>query len=156
MSFIASAPPTPAAEPPIESHAFWPAIDPVQMRDEQRIDNTVTPPRLRAALIEAIAAANGELRAWRIERESEGKVTLATVDPDDTIDDEPVLVHRYRRAVGSLAKALLLERHRDFDATGKGDRQADALDDPISDCHRDYRHAISGILGIGRITVELI
>lgn len=155
MSFTVPAPTPIPEETPIVSGPFWPDIDPAQIRDEQRIDGTVTPPRLRAAVIEAIAAANSELRAWRIGWNDLGIVTLADVPAED-IDGVSILAHRYRRAVGCHAKALLLERMRDFDTTARGDRKADTLADPIDDHWRDYRHAISDITGAGRCTVELI
>lgn len=153
--FIVTAPAADPIEAPIVSGPFWPNIDPANMRDAQRIDNTVTPERLRMALIEAIATTNHSLRAWRQEQSSLGYATLAAV-PADTIDETSILEHRYLRAVGCLAKALLLERLRDFDATGKGDKKADALTDPIDDCRRDYLHAIADITGAARTVVELI
>lgn len=152
---IISAPSTPAAEPPIGSSPFWPDIDPVEIREAMRIDNTVTPPRLKTALIEAIATTNYALRAWRITQQALGITTLIDVDAEE-IDGISILVHRYNRAVGCLAKALLLERHRDFDATAKGDKRADQLSDPIDDCRRDHLAALNDITGQPRITVELI
>lgn len=155
MSFIVPAPAKPEIETPIVSGPFWPDIDPAEIREAQRIDSTVPAPRLRAALIEAIANANYELRAWRESQQAAGHANLSDV-PAEKVDDESINIHRYRRAVGSLAKALLLERYRDFDATGKGDKQADAVTSPIDDCQRDYRHAIADIQGKTRTTVELI
>jgi hypothetical protein len=155
MSFVTTSPPAPQAETEIVSSAFWPPIDPAQIREAQRIDSTITPERLRAALIEAIAGVNVELAAWRILRQAEGTVSLAEVAADE-IDDESIHVHRYRRAVGCIAKANLLERYRDFDATARGDRKADALESPIDDLRRDARWAIADILGTGRSVVELI
>ncbi len=152
---IITAPTAPASEPPLVSSPFWPEIDPVAIREEQRIDNTITPTRLRAALIEAITSTNDALRTWRIARVELGETTLAGIDADE-VDGISVLVHRYQRAVGCLTKALLLERMRDFDATGKGDKKAEALTDPIDDCRRDHLNALAAILGRPRNTVELI
>ena len=152
---IITAPQQAETENPIASGAFWPAISPAEIRAQQRIDNTVTAPRLRGALIEAIASTNNALRAWRMARADAGFETLADVDADE-IDGVSVLIHRYQRAVGCLAKALLLERHRDMDSTAAGDRRADALADPIDDCRRDHLHAIAAIAGRPRCTVELI
>lgn len=152
---IIPAPTSPKSEPPISSGPFWPQIDPIEIREQQRIDNTVTPQRLRSALFEAIANANYELQAWQADRVAEGSATLADVGAPE-IEGTSILVHRYCRAVGCLAKALLMERYRDIDSTAKGDRKADALADPIDDCRRDYRHAISDILGKPRSTVDLI
>lgn len=149
--------PTPtAAETPITSSTFWPEIDPAQIREDQRIDNTITPARLRGALIEAIATTNDALAGWRTTQQLlNGHAELAVV-PAEEIDETSILVHRYRRAVGCLAKALLLERLRDFDATGKGDKKTEGLTDPIDDHRRDHLNAIADIAGRPRTTVELI
>lgn len=153
--FIVTAPTPSVLEAPIVSGPFWPNIDPSEIRDAQRIDNTVTPSRLRGVLIEAIAATNYTLRSWRDEQLAAGRNTLNHV-PSEQIDDISIHVHRYQRAVGCLAKALLLERYRDFDATGKGDKRAEALTDPIDDCRRDHLNALADITARPRSTVELI
>ncbi|MDT3735568.1 MAG: head completion/stabilization protein [Denitratisoma sp.] len=155
MSFVVTSPATPAAEPPIDPGPFWPEVDPAKIREAQRIDGTVTAERLNAALIEAIASVNGELAAWRETQQAAGAATLADVDAAQ-INDVSIHVHRYLRAVGCLAKAGLTERHPDFDATGKGERKADALEGTIDDLRRDARWAIADILGVRRTTVELI
>lgn len=155
MSFIVHAPTPHTLEEPIVSGPFWPVIDPAKVRDAHNIDHTVSKMRLRIALVEAIAATNGELRAWRQARQADGSDTLADVEAE-LIDGESPLVQRYHRAVGCHAKALLLERTRDFDTTAKGDKAADAIAPQIDDHWRDYRRAISDITGAGRCTVELI
>lgn len=154
-NLVIPAPPPAVAETAIVSSTFWPSIDPAKVREAQRIDATVTSARLRGALIEAIATTNTALLAWRSAQQAAGFATLAEV-PAETIDTESLHLHRYRRAVGSLAKALLLERLRDFDATGKGDKDAAALTDPIDDCRRDWHAAVADIAGRPRSTVELI
>lgn len=153
--FVVTVPAADRAEAPIASSAFWPEVDPVAVREAMRIDGTVTPERLRAALVEAIGSVNAELAAWRLQRNAEGIDTLADIDTEE-VDGESILVHRYQRAVACTAKALLLERYRDFDSTSVGDKRADALENPIDDIRRDARWAITDILGIGRTTVELI
>lgn len=155
-SLIIPAPTPEVAEAAITSSPFWPAIVPAEIRADQRIDNTVTPPRLKAALIEAIATTNGSLSGWRTTHQVlNGYATLADV-PAEEIDEQSILVHRYRRAVGCLAKALLLERLRDFDSTGKGDKKAEGLTDPIDDHRRDHLNALADITGRSRCTIELI
>lgn len=151
---IIPAPSAPASEPPIASSAWWPQIDPVEIREQQRIDNTVPAPRLRWAIIEAIATTNQALLAWRFATWPDA-ASLAEIEAEQ-IDGTSILVHRYQRAVGCLTKALLLERLRDFDATGKGDRKTEALTDPIDDCRRDHLNAIADIVGVPRVTVDLI
>jgi hypothetical protein len=153
--FIVTAPAADPEEAAIVSGPFWPNVAPASIRDAQRIDNTVPAERLRMALIEAIAHTNHQLRAWRETQIALGYVSLSAVQADK-IDETSILEHRYLRAVGCLAKALLLERLRDFDATGKGDKKADALTDPIDDYRRDHLHALADIAGTARTVVELI
>jgi hypothetical protein len=152
---IIAAPTQTPSETDIASGPFWPAIDPGMIRDQQRIDNTIHPERLRHALIEAIASTNDALADYRLAKESIGTTKLADI-PAEQIDGTSIQIHRYRRAVGCLAKAMLLERMRDFDATGKGERKAEFLTDPIDDCRRDHLAAIADIVGRNRVTVELI
>lgn len=154
-SFVVNSPAPTLPEAVISSGAFWPDVDPVKMRAVQRIDGTITPERLRDALIEAIASVNTELGLWSTARVAEGYATLDAV-PADTVDTVSINVHRYLRAVGCFAKSSLIERYRDFDTTAAGNKKADQLDSPIDDLRRDARWAISSILGIGRNTVELI
>lgn len=146
---------SPAAEPPIDAGAFWPAIDPAAARETMRLDGTVTAERLRAALVEAIASVTGELGVWMLGRIALGYATLAAV-PAPQIDGESAHLHRYRRAVYGLAAANLTERYRGFDATDPGNRRADQLESPIDDLRRDARWALRDIQGLGRTTVELI
>jgi hypothetical protein len=155
MSFVIDSPPAETPEAEIAGGSFWPSIDPAAIREAYRIDTTVTPARLRETLVEAMASVNTELAARRIIWQTAGDATLADV-PAEKIDGTSVLVHRYRRAVGCLAKALLIERMPDYDTTPAGERRADRLSDPIDDLRRDARWAISDILGVGRTTVELI
>lgn len=155
MSFVVNAPAADPVEQPIDSGDFWPDIAPVKLRASQRIDSSITPDRLRAALIESIASVNGELATWKETQILAGYATLADVQ-SETVDNVSLLVHRYERAVGCLAKAEVTERMRDFDTTNEGHRQADALDPSIDELRRDARWAISAILGIARTTVELI
>lgn len=153
---IITAPPPEAPEAEIVSSTFWPAINPVEIREAQRIDNTIPPGRLRAVLIESIATANNALAGWRTTHQVVNNYgTLADV-PADKIDNISVLIHRYKRAIGCLAKAILMERLRDYDATGKADKKAETLADTIDDARRDYLAAIADIIGQPRNIIELI
>ncbi|WP_234085277.1 head completion/stabilization protein [Azonexus sp. R2A61] len=157
MSLVISAPTPDTLETPIVSGPFWPNIAPVDVRAQQRIDNTITPARLRGALIESIAETNHALRIWRLAQQDLGINHLADVVSDyEPVDGESALIQKYRRACGCLAKALLLERWRDFDTTAQGDKQADTLEIQIGDHRRDWHAAIADITGRTRSTVELI
>jgi hypothetical protein len=143
------------AEAAIQSGNFWPPIIPPEIRAAQRIDGGITPERLHDALVESVANVTGQLSDWRAAREAEGKTTLDDV-PAETIDQVSILEHRYRRAVGCMAKAIVLERYRDYDSSNQGDKKADATDPAIDDLRRDAAWAIRDIQGLARTTVELI
>ncbi|MGD7095888.1 head completion/stabilization protein [Ralstonia pseudosolanacearum] len=156
MSFIAAAPtPAPAASPAIANDGFFPDIDVDQAYAAMRLDGTVTPQRLRAALIEAVLSVNAELQAWKVAQVSFGRTTLADV-PAPRIDGQSAHLHRYRRAVHCLASAWLIERYRTFDPTATGERKAEAENLGVDDLRRDARWAVSDLLGATRTTVELI
>ena len=153
MSFVATN--TPSEEDDIGNEAFFPAISPADFRIAVRQDKTVTPEKLRAAMTEAILAANRELADWRAEKTANGYATLASI-PQPEIGGIGALLHHYRRAVYSLTKAELLERYRDFDATRSGaerDQENPAADDIY---RRDARWALADLMGRHRTVVELI
>src|SRR5450830_603750 len=79
-----------------------------------------------------------------------------TLSMADQVGRSSVLVLHYRRAVYSAVQAELVEEYRDMDTTGKGDKNADAME-PRADTHRrNMRWALSDLLGQPRTTVELI
>ncbi|PHV11324.1 head completion/stabilization protein [Chitinimonas sp. BJB300] len=134
---------------------FFPNIRLSQVREAQRLDSTVTVPRLRVAVVEAMASTNSELAVWADQQKSRGFRTLADV-PADQLDGESVHVQRYRRAVYCFANASLVERFRSFDSTKDGHEVADKLDLTVNDLIRDARAAISDIQGKARCTIELL
>jgi hypothetical protein len=147
--------PASGTEAPIHSNPFWPDIEPEAARAALRLDGTVTGPRLRHALVEAIADINGRLATWRRSHQASGFPTLDTV-PAETVDGESEHVARYRRAVYCLAGASLIERYRSFDSTHAGHQQADELTPSVDELRRDAGWAVSDLLGRGRATIELI
>lgn len=155
MSFVTTSPPPETAEPVINTGSFWPQIDPVEIREENRIDNTVTAARLRSALIEAISTVNQSLETWKTQNIALGYTSLANV-PADQIDNTSIYIQKYQRAVGCYAKAIVLERYRNYDTTNAGNKKADQLDPEIDDLKRDAIWATNDIMGIRRTTVELI
>jgi hypothetical protein len=141
--------------PPISSGDFWPAIDPADMRAVQRVDGTITDARLIACLRLAMASVEDELECWQQQQLALGRDTLADV-PAKTIDGTSRLVLLYQRAVYATAKAELIERYADYDATADGKRRADDMACAIDDHRRYARYAIRDILGRPRHTVELM
>ena len=157
MSFTATAsiPVTQEAEADIINDGWFPDVIIMQARELVRIDGTITAPRLRAALVEAVASVNDELSGWKNTQQSLGHAALTNV-PSSMLDGISRLILRYERAVYALAKANLVERYRDYDSSNDGTKRADEIEPNIDALRRDYRWAISDMLGIGRNTIELI
>lgn len=146
---------TPQAEQDIVNDGWFPNVKPADFRASMRADMTVTAERSRDALITAILSVNRELTAWKVEQVTAGKASLEAVDAA-AIDGKKAKVHLYLVAVFSHAKAQLVERYPDYDATKSGVDKADHLTTVVDDYRRDLRFAISDIQGKARRVVELI
>ena len=159
MSFVAKPPAPdrdpPPAETPIVNDGFFPDIDPAQTRDVARIPTSITPPRLREAILAAILSAAIDLGEWAALHVASGHASLVAV-PAPQLDGQSANLIRYRRIVALLAKAELIERHRDFDTAAAGAGQSDDLSASVGDLRRDAAHAIRDMLGRTRTTVDLI
>ncbi|ELM2245921.1 head completion/stabilization protein [Salmonella enterica] len=139
----------------VTAGTFWPEILLRDLRLASRIPGRTTTSRLKFVTTEAVAHVTDQLDDWRGIQESAGYSTLADV-PARMLNGESVKVYRYRRAVYSAARALLLENACDVDTTEKGDRKADALEVQTDDLWRDVRWAIADIRGTQRLFVELV
>jgi len=139
----------------VVNDGWFPNIDPVQLRNEYRIRASVTPERLRKAIIGAIIKAGNQLEAWQAERIALVPTGLIDV-PAKTIDGESRYVLLYQRAIGSYTKAELVEEYRDTDTTTAGQRDVDDLEPSIAELRRDGLYAIRDILGRPRVRSELI
>lgn len=147
-----------AAEPDaaaIENNGFWPAIDPDDFRAVERIDKTITNPRATWALKVAIADVNRQLADWQAEQTDAGASAIGDVTPPPA-QTKDVYTILYRRAVYATAHASVLERWRDYSATGDGAKAAEMKDLTADDYRRDARWAVAQILGRPHTTVELI
>lgn len=134
---------------------FWPSLDLSLFRQEMRMDGTVTADRLRLVVKTAIAEVNAELYDYREKQHGRGYSSLSDV-PSEEIDGESQRMMFYRNAVWCWARAVLVERYSDFDATGAGDKKADAMEPSIGELWRDARWAISRFRDLPHMTVELI
>ena len=120
-----------------------------------RLEQTVSPVRLRRAIKTAIAETNAELGDWRERQLDAGYATLADV-PTDKIDGESVRVFHYFNAVCAMTTATLYERFRGVDATAKGDKKADSIDSTIDEMWRDMRWSVARIQDKARCIVGQI
>lgn len=156
MGFVAK-PEAPAPGSPhlVQNDGWWPDVDLTLLRANQRVDSAITPERLRDAAVEAMRTANSEANPFKLRQMAAGFSNLAAV-PGASIGGETVWLSTYRRAVQSLAAADLIDRYRDIAATRAGqDREEDTV--ITADEHRrNYRWAISDLLGVPRTTIELI
>ena len=155
MSFITTSPLPETVTTIITTPAFWPDVDLSALRDAVRIDGTVTDARLTHAAINAISAVNKDLSVWRQAQITAGAATLDDVAAEE-INGESELRQLYLRAVYATTKANLIERYRDYDATGDGHKAADKLELSADDLYRDARFAIRDIIGDTHTSVELI
>lgn len=145
----------PDAETTVINDGFFPDIDPAALRESARITGTITPARLRAAILGAIMTVEQDLRAFAASSIAAGHATLAAL-PAAQLDGESVQLIRYQRAVAFYAKAELIERLRDFDTTAAGGAQVDELTPSIGELRRDALHAVRDILDKPRTTIDLI
>ena len=144
-------------EPPaaITNNPFWPDIDPADFLAVERLDSTMTAERVEHALRTAMADINRQLADWQAEQEEAGAVTIDDVTlPDWQVPN--AYADLYRRAVYTTAHAALLERYRDYSATGDGAERGEVKDLAADDYRRDARWAVSEITGRTHVTVELI
>ncbi|SFO51730.1 Phage head completion protein (GPL) [Variovorax sp. OK605] len=156
MNFLGNPPsPTAAEEPTLVNDGWFPDIELAKLRATARLDGTVTPDRLRYSAVQAVLSVNAELTLYKAAQLALGRVKLEDV-PAPQIDGKSAQVAHYLRAVYSAAQADLVERYRDFDTTGAGDKAADRREPGACDFRRDVRWAVSDFLGIRRTTVELI
>lgn len=151
--FVANSPA--ATETDILQSGFYPDISPSDFRAVMRLDQSITPQRLRHSLINAINDTNGELRGWKASQIEAGHTTLTEVPADD-IDGESVKAQLYKRAVYNTAKAELVERYRDYDSTLSGSQRADEMEETIDQYRRNAIVAIRELTDRPRSAVELI
>lgn len=160
MTFVARPPvaeieQSPAAEQAVVNDGFFPNIEPAAVREAARIPTSITPARLRAAILGAIMTVEIDLRAYAAASITAGHATLAAV-PAPQLDGQSVQLLRYQRAVALYTKAELIERHRDFDTTAAGGSQVDELTPSIVELRRDAQHAVRDMAGRSRTVVDLI
>ncbi len=133
---------------------FWPEISLKELRLAARIAGGVTTSRLMHVATEAVAHVTDQLQEWQAEQHAAGYALLQDV-PAGQLNGSSAKVYRYRRAVYSVARALVLEGYRDVDTTAKGDKDAAALDLQCSDLWRDARWSMADIRGAQRLYAEL-
>jgi hypothetical protein len=148
-------PPAPDDTTIVTNDGWFPPIALGDFREEMRIRDSVTVPRQRKAVRDAIIAIGNDLADWAAKQVVAGYASLAAV-PAPRIDGESRLELSYRSAIYAHAKAALVERYRDIDITDSGNRRAEDLEPSVGELRRDAIHAVRDILGVTRTAVELI
>jgi len=146
-------PPEPASSAAVVNDGWFPDIAPDDLRKSVRIRDAVTSDQLTDAIVRAMLWANPQLEA--LKEANLAAANLAAV-PSSTINGNSRLVILYGMAIAATVKADLVERQRDVDLTGAGQRKVEDIEPAIPDLRRDALHAIRDMLGVGRTTVELI
>jgi pantothenate kinase-related protein Tda10 len=156
MSFHATESPPPADEEnTITNDGWFPDVDPAKLRDQARLDGTVTPARLKEAILAAVADVNQQLAAYKAQQILALHGALAEVPGPDLAEERVWCIH-YRHAILAHVQANLDEQYRNFDTTGHGDKKAEPLE-ATADIHRRNLHtALAAITLRPRSTVELI
>lgn len=160
MSFLATAnPPAHGAEPAVANDGFWPDIDREKLREDIRVDGSVTPARLHKALLAAMWSVNGELREWKKLQTAAGHVTLQDV-PADQLGGVSVKVQQYHAAIYANVQAQLAEAYRDIDTlpqgAGKEPRVMAAIEIRIDGFNQAQRWAIADLQDTSRVIAELL
>lgn len=156
MSFLANESPPPVdQEGTIHNDGWFPDIDPRKIRDQARLDGTVTQARLHHALLDAMADVNAQLAAYKAQQLLAAHGSLELVPGPDLGEERIWLIH-YRTAILAHVQANLAEQYRQFDTTGHGDKKADPLEATADQHRRNLAWAIAAITQRPRTTVELI
>jgi hypothetical protein len=157
-SFLATADTSSTATDPanvLTNDGWFPDIELAELREETRLDGTVTDARLRSAALDAMASINAELGTWQASQVAAGFADLAGV-PAPQLGGTSTHVLRYRRAVYNTVRADLNEQYRGLDTTKSGGQKAEELEQAICEARRNVRNAIADIRGRRRTTIELI
>lgn len=136
---------------------WWPAIDVNRFRARYNLGTGSIPhARIEEALVHGLDSITRQLGAWQLEAILLGFDALADVAPEDVLNDEPRLVHLFRRAVELTAAAELADNNLDLTATDEGTDDAEARRS-LADRHRARATAaVRDIIGGTRCDVELV
>ena len=140
----------------IASDGWFPVVSLSDVRSDRMFDGTVTTVRLRRAICFGISQVNRELAKWKSDQvQATGAANLAAV-ASEIVDDQPVKIAHYFRAVAAYAEADIVESQRGYDLTAEGVRRAEMLDGRIGEARRnafwaiqdiqDLPHTVSGLV----------
>lgn len=156
MSFIAVTPPNHhQPEEKIANFSFFPCLSLTDFREAMRVDAVTTEDRARHALHTAMLEVNSRLAEWVASKQKAGFSALSDL-PERFGNPDGSNQSLYFNAVWSLAKAILIERYRDYDTSRTGNEKADELTPVSDDYRRDAAWALNDLMQNPRVIVELI
>lgn len=140
----------------IQGNEFWPALDLDQLRTNIRIDQAVTPARLKLVAREAMLDIMDELDDWRAEQVAAGYACLDDVPGRRIVDDLSDYQIRWLRAVHAVVAADLGDSQLAQSARAAGMDRAEELSADVDRHRRNVTHAVRDFLGRPRIIAEVI
>lgn len=151
MSGLITVPAAPIDEANVEvvADGWFPAVKLADIRAAVHLSGgTITTAHLTAAIEGGMLHAMKELSDWRSGFASEGVTSLAGVSTA-MMNNKPLAVLLWERAVRHFTAAELYEQHKDISATDQGlDRAAEKLE--TADHHRRLAlAAIADLMSIG-------
>lgn len=149
MSFVANGVTTPS-NIIITSGPFFPGISLDDIRNDVRIDGTVTDIRLRQIIREEVIDVNRLIS--KLVMTADTLADLATTEVDGKPDTEVL----YFSAVANGVAAKIFEKYRNYDSTNSGNKRADELTPSIDEYRRNKQWSILQLLGENHTVVELI
>ena len=140
----------------VAGDGFWPDVDLDALRKGIRVDQTVTPERLRDVACSAILDIMVELADWRAEQRTLGHDRLEDVPGRHQVDGRSDYQIRWVQAVQAVVAADLGDRHLGQAARSAGVDRAEEFAIDV-DLHRsNVTWAVRAFLGLPRIIAEVI
>lgn len=150
MSFVANGNSTKSNITIASKRQFFPTIALDDIKQDVRIDGSVTDARVKQALLEEIIDVNRLLAD--LVQPDKTLIGLAT----DIIDGKADTDILYFSAVANGVAAKIAEKYRSYDSTNSGNKRAEELSATINEYKRNKVFAIQQLKGENHSIVELI
>lgn len=137
----------------VTNDGFFPDLSLADFKTRMVVGDVYEADTLRHLLQLSMLEVNESLTGWR--ETVAAHTQLADVPATDYSGTSSRVMH-YLNAVYNRAKALLIERSRDYDSTRSGHDAADKLTETADDYKRQASESISRLIGRPRTNVELI
>lgn len=132
----------------ISSNDFYPTIQLSEFQTVMRIDNSFRDEAIKHRVTEAVIHVNHSLSDEIIDWQAAGFQKLADVLPLDTVNDEAVLVFKYKHAVFSYAKASLMKDFGTMNRRDEGENMAKESEETeehyLAECESAINFMVSG------------